>query len=793
MAAVGGKSRNPWGLFDMHGNAWEWVSDWYGREYYSDSAAADPVGPGAGSDRVIRGGDFRSGADDQRSARRFSLPPSSRFDVVGFRLSMGSPIRRIVPRLSARPVKLLAESPARELDLLLNNTGTGLLEWTVMEEEPWMEISSALGSTASDGTLTGVGAAILRVHFYAPRGAGQSNGTIQIGSNGGTVEIPVRVLPTVAPTLQEFEIEEMLQANLPGGATMDFVWIEPGTFAMGATVEEGGFSSEGPRHVVEIGHGFYMGRYEVTQEQWESVQGTRPWASEGGVDYGPAYPATFVNWIDVQTFIHNLNQELGKTVYRLPSEAEWEYAARAGTTTPWVAGNEDLSDFAWFGASNESPQPVGTKLANAWGLFDMHGNVWEWVLDWYGADYYSVSPSFDPGGPDAGTKRVMRGGDFRIAADGVRSARRFNAAPSAPRENIYGFRVVLDQTIPQPQVIPQALAVNSRISQSKFELRNLGSGELEWTVTEQASWLTLSAGGSNTETGSMSGRGDVEFTVHTSGVGLSEGEWREQIHIGTNGGNLSVVVDMRVREAIEVPLPGGATMTFVWIDPGLFQMGSPVEEAGRYSDEGPMREVEISEGFYLGRYETTQEQWTSVMKTSPWLGQELVQEAPDKPATYISWEDVQQFVTKLNDFEGDTAYRLPTEAEWEYAARAGNQERWSFGADDANLDVYAWHQTNAFNLVKYAPSVGGRLPSAWELYDMHGNVWEWVQDYYHASYYEVGESVDPQGPEEGEFRVIRGGAFFDLVRDLRSARRAGYLTERGFGPGVGVRLVRTRR
>ena len=794
VALAGAKEPNAWGLFDMHGNAWEWVQDWYASDFYAVSESVDPIGPASGSDRVIRGGDFRGDSNDQRSARRFSIPPSSRFDVVGARLLMGRPIEQTIPRLTTSPGQVVVGSQERQFDLLLNNQGSGVLEWVVHEEEPWMEISSALGSTATDGTLSGVGAAILQVHLYRPGGNDEElRGKIEVSSNGGTAEIPVWVEPTVRLGNEIIQFEESLQVLLPRGATMDFVWIEPGSFAMGATAGEGGFPNEGPRHVVEFGHGFYLGRYEVTQEQWEAVQGSRPWNTEGGVDYGPDAPATFVNWIDVQSFIHQLNQELGETVYRLPTEAEWEYAARAGTTTPWLVSEEELPDYAWFDASVNSPQPVGAKLPNQWGLYDMHGNVWEWVQDWYGEDYYTVSPVFDPSGPEAGAKRVMRGGDFRIAAGGLRSARRFNASPSVPRVSIFGFRIVLDRAIPQPHVTPEQISVFSRPMQSALELRNIGSGQLEWTISEQASWLVVSSGGDDSEaTGSLSGRGDADFTVHTSGVGLPEGEWREEIQISTNGGNLSVGVNMRVRDLLVVPLPGGATMTFVWVEPGLFQMGSPVEELGRYTDEGPVREVEIREGFYLGRYEITQGQWESVMKTTPWVDQDLVEAGPDKPATYISWDDVQALVTELNDLEGETLYRLPTEAEWEFAARAGSQEPWSFGGDHADLDEYAWHQSNAFNLDRNVPSVGRRLPNQWEFYDMHGNVWEWVADYYQANYYEDGEGIDPQGPEEGEFRVIRGGAFFDLTRDLRSARRAGYLTERGFGPGVGARLVRIR-
>lgn len=116
-------------------------------------------------------------------------------------------------------------------------------------------------------------------------------------------------------------------------------------------------------------------------------------------------------------------------------------------------------------------------------------------------------------------------------------------------------------------------------------------------------------------------------------------------------------------EEITVDLPGGATMEFVWIEPGMYMMGSPESEPGRYSDESPQHEVTITWGFWLGKYELTQEQWKSVMGTAPWLGQDYVQTNPNHPAVYISWDDVQDLIEKLNEATGEAIYRMPTEAE----------------------------------------------------------------------------------------------------------------------------------
>jgi len=237
-----------------------------------------------------------------------------------------------------------------------------------------------------------------------------------------------------------------------------------------------------------------------------------------------------------------------------------------------------------------------------------------------------------------------------------------------------------------------------------------------------------------------------------------------------------------------VNLPGGATMEMVWIEPGTFTMGAPDTEEGRWEDEGPQHEVEITQGFYLGKYELTQGQWESVMGTRPWAGKDDVRENRNHPAVYISWYDVQRLIAKLNEVEGSAVYRLPTEAEWEYACRAGTTTRWSFGEDESELGDYAWYWENAENAGEwYAHEVGMRLPNPWGLYDVHGNVLEWVQDWY--GLYLRGRQVDPTGSSTGSNRVRRGGGFGLYDRGMRSANRDGGLPTDRF-PEFGVRLLR---
>ena len=209
-------------------------------------------------------------------------------------------------------------------------------------------------------------------------------------------------------------------------------------------------------------------------------------------------------------------------------------------------------------------------------------------------------------------------------------------------------------------------------------------------------------------------------------------------------------------------LPGGATMEMIWCEPGSFMMGSPKDEKGRFEDEH-MHRVTLTKGFWLGKYEVTQAQWNSVMgRGYPRFAGE------DKPMDNISWDDCQRFLRAVNATLGGVA-RLPTEAEWEYACRAGSPAPVS---GSGQLDEMAWYDANSDNSTH---PVGGKNPNDWGFCDMHGNVLEWCSDWFADS---EGHAVDPQGPSSGSFRLLRGGCWFFLERDCRSA----YRLKRG--PGI---------
>jgi formylglycine-generating enzyme required for sulfatase activity/serine/threonine protein kinase len=220
---------------------------------------------------------------------------------------------------------------------------------------------------------------------------------------------------------------------------MKLVYVPPGAFQMGT---DDGFDDEKPLRTVKISKGFYMGIYEVTQKQYQQVMGTNPSKFNGS-----NLPVEQLSWNDAMEFCKKLSQKEGKT-YRLPTEAEWEYACRAGTTSMYGFGDSEsqLGAYGWYGNnSGDTTHPVGQKKPNAWGLYDMHGNVLEWCQDWYANDWYLKSPVENPLNESYGDKRfrVLRGGSWFNDPVICLSALRFNDSPIT-RTSSFGFRIVLD-------------------------------------------------------------------------------------------------------------------------------------------------------------------------------------------------------------------------------------------------------------------------------------------------------------------------------------------------------------
>jgi formylglycine-generating enzyme required for sulfatase activity len=239
-------------------------------------------------------------------------------------------------------------------------------------------------------------------------------------------------------------------------------------------------------------------------------------------------------------------------------------------------------------------------------------------------------------------------------------------------------------------------------------------------------------------------------------------------------------------DALKLPVQqtvriGSTTLTLSLIPSGAYQRGtSPLRPIGM-PQEFPAHPVRISRVFYLAATEVTQGLWRQVTGAEPWKGRPFTQSGDDLAATYVNWEDAIAFCRRLSEATGRT-FRLPTEAEWEYACRAGAGGNYCYGEALAKLDRYAWFDANTYDLGhRYAHRVGRKKSNAWGLYDMHGNVWEWCGDRYAAdAYAKAAHSVDPTGPGSGTRRSLRGGSWYDrrwysegAMAPCRSAARTG--------------------
>jgi RNA polymerase sigma factor (sigma-70 family) len=249
----------------------------------------------------------------------------------------------------------------------------------------------------------------------------------------------------------ENRLKTELSLDLGNGVKMDFVLIRPDAFIMGSDRISSGANpahTANPAHKVRITAPFYMAKYEVTQEQWETIMTNNPSYHKGAKNL----PVTMVSWNDCQEFIKKLNEKTtafaaakpGEDVgpIRLPTEAEWEYACRAGSETEYCFGDSTnaLAEYAWFSDnSGRKPHPVGEKKPNAWGLYDMHGNVLEWCADWYGELSQAEAEQIDPSGPSSGSSRVLRGGSLLYPPVSCRSVYRQLNHPTG-RDFMIGFR-----------------------------------------------------------------------------------------------------------------------------------------------------------------------------------------------------------------------------------------------------------------------------------------------------------------------------------------------------------------
>jgi formylglycine-generating enzyme required for sulfatase activity len=660
--SVCGKQPNAWGLYDMHGNVWEWCEDWFA-PYGSEDILSDPVGPASGELRVYRGASFYDNWGT--SAWRSGYHPTSSNYNFGFRVARTYDLSPAAKPTAAKP-------PAEK----------------------------TVGSKPPPPAIAPFDATQARQH--------QQAWAVHLGT-------PVETTNSVGMKLK---------------------LIPAGEFRMGSPDSDGDAKDdEKPQHLVKVTKPFYLSVYEVTQQQYEKVVGTRPWQDKGFVREGPDYPATYVSHDDAVAFCRKLSKQ-ESVEYRLPTEAEWEYACRAGTTTVYSFGDDAsrLGQNAWcrmntWDVGKQYAHRVGQKPPNSWGLYDMHGNVWEWCQDWFGI-YPSGSVS-DPQGRKSGSIPVSRGGSFWTHAAELRLARR-SGNYLAYRNYNYGFRVARTYDL-SPAAKPPAEKLPAE--------KTVGSKPPPPAIAP---------------------------------FDATQARQHQQVWAGQLG--------------TPVETTNSIGMKLKLIPAGEFRMGSPNSDRDADSDEKPQHLVKITQPFYLGVYEVTQGQYEKVMGTRPWQGKLYVQNGRDDyPASFVSWNDAVAFCRKLSKQEG-VEYRLPTEAEWEYVCRAGTTTTYSIGNDASRLGQYAWYRENAWDVdKKYAHRVGQKLPHPWGLHEMHGNVWEWCQDW--KGDYPSGSVSDPQGQKSGSQRVLRGGSFHDAASYLRSAYRSYNYPARS--PSHGFRAART--
>ncbi len=539
--------------------------------------------------------------------------------------------------------------------------------------------------------------------------------------------------------------------------------IPKGTFIMGSPGTEVGRNSNETQHQVTLTEDFYIGVFEITQKQYSLIYGNNPSSYKGdtrpvesvsynyirgtGSTAGAGWPA-YGHAVDSGSFLGILRAKTGKT-FDLPTEAQWEYACRAGTTTALNTGKNLISterDSAMDeagrysrnqndgkGGYSSNHTKVGSYLPNAWGLYDMHGNVLEWCLDWSNGDLDSSAVT-DPKGPDSGFSRVLRGGGWYLSARHCRSANSGGGTPSNGSNGSHlGFRVVLLLTADAEEPEPTPEPTPEPDFTSDYLVIDLNTGVV---------------------------------TPSTTGPDLSDDTCR--------------TTELWLRR----------------IPKGTFTMGSPEGEVGRYSNE-TQHQVTLTEDFYIGVFEITQKQYSLIQGSNP-----SYYKGDTRPVEEVSYNTIRgtgstagagwptyghavdsgSFLGELRAKTGQT-FDLPTEAQWEYACRAGTTTTLNTGKnltsteqDSAMAEAGRYYHNQNDGKGGYSSNhtkVGSYLPNAWGLYDMHGNVEEWCLDWYKE---DLGSSAvtDPKGPNSGSNRVFRGGSWYYNAQYCRSAYRYNY-------------------
>ena len=839
-AKAGSYLPNDWGLYDCHGNVFEWCLDWYGS--YGNSPVTDPLGPDHGGLRVCRGGAWDDVAIFCRSAHRNTLfiPGLSNYSVVGFRIALVRP--ETAPDREEFEYELLTDSD--------NTLPVFKTKFYGKDGNGSEFLLTDVGHLEEDGASEIVlGAGIHKV-VWIP----DTDHTNLIGFTEYRVEYED---VTDKADYLVLDIADNKMRTSTTGPDLNYatcrtqeVWfkrIEPGTFTMGSPSYEKGHSGAETEHQVKLRKAYYMAVFETTQGQYKGITEKNPAKYFGetrpveqisyddlrGSKKGANWPAD--REVDKKSFFGKLMAKAGN-LYDLPTEAQWEYACRAGKTTALNNGtnlsseneDENLNKLGRYSYNTndgkgyyEEHTDVGSYLPNDWGLYDCHGNVTEWCLDWY-ADNLGSDPVKEPKGPDTGNLRVIRGGSYTDAAKYCRCAARmfYNSAGGFYYN---GFRFFLSSrgkmtrqnfnyTLPATNTLPvfRVKFYGETDDGTEYLLSDIGtlegegfSGVAIGSGSKKITWIP--------DSDHEDLPGELEMRVEYEDI-TSEAKY---VVLTMSNNWLRVSKDAPDLEYGSIGSGSPCRYEELWlkrIEPSTFNMGSPEGELGRDldSDDETRHQVRLTKPYYIGIFEVTQGQYKQVAKSNPSkytggfrpvqnVSYDMIRGA-DKGANFPADNDVDpdSFLGKLRA-RSFCYFDLPTEAQWEFACRAGTTTALNNGTnlsdenEDENLNKLACYYYNYGTVEdsngnrKYVgpTNVGNWLPNNWGLYDMHGNVSEWSLDWI-ADY--NGDETDPKGPESGYYRVLRSFGWNHLANRCRSASR-GCNDPSNSGMSVGFRLV----